>query len=128
MGATALVADKFAEVSELARVLAGDDLNPRAMVYAAYSDASDEKLLFVPATKKFDEREIYRKLSLILARQRDKFPYIDVSDVRVVSDEEPYIKGLSSLFRVEGFSTVTISKSVLNGVYIEHAVVYRMTL
>lgn len=128
MGEEALVADKYQELTKLARVLEGDELSPRALIYASYPDTADEKLLVVPASRKYDERDVYRRISITLAKNRSVFPSIDISDVRVVNESDPYVRGLSTLFRVDEFSTIRISKSVLNGVYVENAVVYRMVL
>lgn len=128
MGEGTLVTDKYDELADFARLLEASDLRPRAMVYASYQDTADEKLLIVPASEPFDERELYRNLSILLSANRPNFPSIDISDLRIVGDSDPYVRGLASLFRVDRFSKISIAKSVLDGVYIEHAVVFRMVL
>ena len=124
----ALVASRFGELAKFARLLEGSELQPRGLVYAVFSDTEDERLLIVPRDRLFDARELYRCMSIMMAERRNEYPSIDISDIRIVSEADPYIATLAKLCHVDEFSEVQFTKSMFDGIYVEKAIVFKLAL
>jgi hypothetical protein len=128
MGDEGLVAERAREIDAFAQELESSDLNPRVIVYYRFPDTEDWKLLVVPRESRFSEHEVYRHIAELLSSSRAKYPSLDVSDIRLVRDNDPLVQALSQVAHIDGLSRLTVQKSLIDDVYISEAVIYRLAL
>jgi hypothetical protein len=50
----------------------------------------------------------------------------DLSRIRLVTPNDPMVRALNAAIRVDGTSQVRFSRNVINGIYIEDAIIYRL--
>jgi hypothetical protein len=105
---------------------AGD--RPRAAVWVHNGETDTWKLWIVLQPSASDQREFYRRVSEIVAKNRDQLGGIDASDVELVSESHPAIRGLAAMMRVEGLSDVHLSNNRLNGFYLPDGIILRLAL
>ncbi|MHB1103286.1 MAG: hypothetical protein ACYC0C_11050 [Devosia sp.] len=89
------------------------------------------KWRFVVATRD-DRRNIekkYLEAAVAASKWKEKHPdrpILDLSRVRIVGREDPLIKGLAVFLHVEGLGEMRFSNNMVNGVYVEDALIHRL--
>jgi hypothetical protein len=106
------------------------DVRPRAALWVNNTDTGSWKLWVVP-DKRFSAREqheFYRKVAEVVTGDRDRMLGLEPSDVEMVAESHPAIKGLASAFHVTGLSSVHMSSNTFNGFYLPDGIILRMEL
>jgi hypothetical protein len=93
--------------------------------------ADTERWRFVVATNATprDIEKKYFEAATIVSQWRESHPgqpILDLSRVRIVSQADPLIQGLRPAIRVDGLSEVRFSNNIVNGIYVEDALIHRM--
>lgn len=84
-----------------------------------YPESDRWRLTIVTPEAERGSRDLYVKAI-------DAKAEIDLSRVEFVSPGAPVFKALSGMLRIEGDSTVRLSRNTFNGVYVDDALVYRL--
>lgn len=86
---------------------------------------------FVVATKD-GKREVSRKYleaATAISRWRDEHPndaILELDRVRIVDAQDPLITGLAPIVKIDGLSEIRLSNNLINGVYVEDALIHRL--
>lgn len=108
--------------------LATRNLQPRAAVWVRLADTDVWKFWIVPPASLTDNHRFYRIIASIISKHRPALGGVDASDIQMVSETHPAIKGLQRAVRVTGQSVITIKDSVFFGFYLPEAIVLEMNL
>ncbi|MCU0831577.1 MAG: hypothetical protein MUC58_08700, partial [Rhizobiaceae bacterium] len=54
------------------------------------------------------------------------YPILDLSRVRIVHKSDPLIQGLNQIIQYTGVGKMAFSANLVNGIYVEDALIYRM--
>lgn len=99
---------------------------PRAAVWVRLGDTDLWKLWIVPPGNFTDEYRFYRIMASIISKHRPELGGIDAADVKLVSEDQPAIKGLRRAMRVTTESTIFVKDTVFFGFYLPEAIVLEM--
>ena len=129
MASEALVESEIEGGLNLVKMLDESDFKVKAALWVYYSD--QERWRFVIASEG-GEKEIgenYLKISTLMAKSRSEHPdtqLLSLDKVKLTGVMDPIISGLRPVVRIEGLGGVRFSHDVINGVYLEDALVHRM--
>ena len=130
MAAGSLVEDEVRSGAEFLEALDESGFNADAALWIYNSETDTWKLTIAYSGKKSDIEQKYRQAADVLSRLRENAegdaPVLDLSKVRIVHDSDMLISGLRPVIRVEGVSSVRFSQNMINGIYVEDALIYRM--
>lgn len=124
MDQNTLVSAGHALLKELDR----QGLSPRVAMWVHYTDTDTWKLWIVPPSGFKDKHDFYRRVSMIVAKNRTGLGGIDASDTEMVLETHPAIKGLKGFLRVPGFSSVHFSGNKFNNYYLPEGIILRADL
>ena|SRR5258708_37790826 len=104
------------------------DGNPiNAALWFYYPDLSQWKLLLT--SPKFDKSNptiSYTEVSKILSAQDEADQNISIADVKILGEKDPLRVLLKAIIRTnKGIHQIRMKSSVLNGIYVEDALIYR---
>jgi hypothetical protein len=124
MAATALVNEDIAAGHAVVEALDARGF-PVAAAFWLYDSERDVWKLWIgtPRAGK-DLQGAYIKVSEILSASSDRAAF-DLARIRLVRPDDPTIRAVGSVMRVEGISDVRLKSNLANGIYIEDALVYR---
>ena len=83
------------------------------------ADIESWKLLIVTRQAERGARDLYHKA---IEQKSD----LDLTKVQFVPPSTPVFKALSGAMRIEGLANMRLTKNMLNGVYVDDALVYRL--
>jgi len=109
----------------LVELLDGNDLKPRSAVWVHTGD-TDAWRLWIEPWQAVDRAEFYRKLAAIISNNRERLPGFDIGSVEMKTAENPIVKGLHNMLRLDGVGNVHLSNNRLNGVFLPDGIVLRM--
>jgi hypothetical protein len=75
-----------------------------------------------------DKHEFYRRISVIVAKNRASLGGIDASDTEMILDTHPAVKGLKVFMRAPGLSSIHFSGNRFNGFYLPDGIILRIDL
>ena len=103
----------------------GEVVNSALWFY--YPDLSRWKLLIVSPT--FDKAGLipsYTKISQILSQDDQTVHTISVGDIKILMPKDPLMQLLKGITRTgKGLNQIRMTSAVLNGIYVEDALIYR---
>jgi hypothetical protein len=103
----------------------GDDINAALWLY--YPDLLQWKLLLRSA--RFDTGNItsaYTEVSRVLSKQEEINKNISIGDIKIINPKDPVVKLLKVIIRTgKGLNRIRMRSSLLSGIYIEDALIYR---
>jgi hypothetical protein len=102
--------------------------SPRLAMWVHNTDTDTWKLWLVPPVGKNNKAEFYRHVAQLISTQRTKLGNIDSSDVEMVLDTHPAVKGLSKFIRVAGLGSAHFSGNRFNGYYLPDGIILRSNL
>jgi hypothetical protein len=124
MGATTLVSD---DISAGHAVVEALDLAGFSVVAAFWLYDSDRDIwkLWIGTPRAGKDLQLaYMKVREILAAKNNG-AVLDLARIKLVQPDDPTIRAVGSLIRVKGISDVRLKSNLVNGIYIEDALVYR---
>lgn len=71
-------------------------------------------------------QEAYLEIAKIMDASGDLRQRLDLARVKLVPPSDRLLAAIGSIMRVEGLNTITFRKNVINGLYIDDAVIYRL--
>lgn len=126
MAAEALVAEDIQAGEELIKAL--DTLNFK--VVAAFwmfaEDSGSWRLWIASPEVGKGLHGAYVKVAKLMKETGGRLAQFELSRIKLVRPKEPMIKALGKIFHVEDMSNVRFSRSSINGVFVEDALIYRM--
>jgi hypothetical protein len=112
---------------ELIKRLDSSPLKPTKAFWMFYPDQSVWKLL-VGGTK-LGGKEIaqqYGLISKILSEMSRENNVLSFDDIKIIQPRDKVADALGAVFRVGGLSTVRASRNMINGIYVDDALIYRL--
>ena len=98
-----------------------------AALWFYYPDSCQWKLLLSSPT--FDNKDLtksYTKISEILTSEQEIGKNISIADVKILNQTDPMMKLLKVIVRTDkGPNRIRMTSNVLNGIYVEDALIYR---
>jgi hypothetical protein len=94
-----------------------------------YADADRWRFVIAADAAPKDIEKKYLEAATIVSQWREAHPaqpVLDLARVRIVSQSDPLIRGLQPIIRVDGLSEIRFSNNVVNGIYVEDALIHRM--
>jgi hypothetical protein len=91
-------------------------------------DADKWKLWIVPGSPATTKYEFYRQVSRIISTNRTKLGGLDASDIEIVSDSHPAVRGLKSFTRVPELAALSFPGNAFNGYYLSDGIILRSDL
>lgn len=112
----------------LLRELDTEGLRSRVAMWVHDTDTDTWKLWIVPPSGIKDKHDFYRRVSMIVAKNRTALGGIDASDTEMVLETHPAIKGLKGFLKVPGFNSVHFSGNKFNNYYLPEGIILRVDL
>jgi hypothetical protein len=123
--------DKNVLVSEgqnLVRWLDKGKLKPRGAVWVYSSDTDSWRLWIIPSKEIIDKIEFYRLVAETITAHREDMQSLDVGIVEMKLDNDPAVRGLSQLLRMEGLGSAHFQNNRFNGTFLPDGVILRMAV
>lgn len=129
MAADQLVKSEINAGLQLVRVLDAAGFDVKAALWLYSSDA--DKWRFVIATpdvpKQISQKYLDAATALSSWREANPGrPVLDLSRVRLVGPDDPLIRGLTPILHLDGLGEIRFSHNLVNGIYVEDALVHRL--
>ncbi len=97
---------------------------PFVSAFWFYYPDQDAWKLVVATDEAGDPIKAYTRLSGIISSIEEQGFSLDISQVKLVKPTDPLIRALR-IIRIEGISNVRFTSNLINGVYIDDALIYR---
>lgn len=126
MAKETLLDSDIAAGANLIKALDKDGEQIDAALWFYYPDLSQWKLLLRSA--KFDRSNItgaYTKVSQILSGIDDTNKNLSIGDIKILNSKDPLTSLLKNLIHAKGLNEIRMRSNVLNGIYVEDALIYR---
>ena len=125
MAEDALVTDKIEAGAKLLEALDRSDIRIKTAFWLHYPDQDSWKLVLAPGKKIEGTKDIYMKIGEILRSPELANQNVEISDIKIMQPDVPLLRALSVAIRTEGNKPIRFSRNVINGIYIDDALIYR---
>lgn len=129
MDTGSLVEQDIQRGRRLLEVLDAADFGVSAALWLYSSDLETWKLTIAYKGEKKDIEKKIHEAAHVVSKAREELndeSILDLSRVRIVHDSDILISGLRPIISVNGISTVRFSRNMINGIFVEDALIYRM--
>ena len=129
MAAGTLVASDMEAGLNLIRALDAADFGVAAAFWLYNSDFDKWRMIIGYSGPKEDLEKKGLEAAVISAEWRNanpSLPILDLIRVRVTSADDKLISGLKPMIKVDGLQEVRFSHRLVDGVYVEDAIIHRM--
>jgi len=96
----------------------------RAAFWLYDSDVDVWKLWIATPQAGEDLQKAFLKVGGIISAITDR-AVLDLTRIKLVIPDDPMVRAIRSVIKVKGLSDVRLKSNVINGIYIEDALVYR---
>jgi len=111
----------------LVEIVDRSQLHLHAAFWLQESIDQDWRLVFaLPEVRLEGPRSVYKKIKALYRKLPEHQPRIRAESISVVDDKDRFIQIFKMMIRVEGIGGVRFSRSMINGIYIEDAYIYKM--
>ena len=124
MGATTLVSEDIAAGHHLIEALDTAGFPVKAAFWLYDSDVDKWTLWVGTPRAAGDLQKAYMRVGEILSAATDR-KALDLPQIRLVPPDDPTVRAMGSLINVKGISDIRLRTNVVDGIYIEDALVYR---
>ena len=125
MDKTTLVEKDIEAGKDLVMKMDEMDLKVTSAFWVYDSDSDIYRLVIAfPFYDENGPKEAYLKIRSVLDTFEEPFS-ISLSNIHALSPSDKFIKNMSKAIRVDGISDVRFSRNVIDGEYIEDALIYR---
>ena len=97
-----------------------------AAFWLHYGDTGAWKLWIATPEAGTNLQDAYVELAQALSSFGPPVDDFDLSRIKLVTPNDPMVRALNAAIRVDGTSQVRFSRNVINGIYIEDAIIYRL--
>lgn len=125
MDRSTLVDSQIKAGRRLLEFLDGEEYPVASALWYYYPDTDDWKLIIGTKRARENLTTSYAEFSRLLSEFGDNGASIDLSQVKLLSPDDQFLKTLSTAIRVEGISEVRFSKNRINNIYFDDALIYR---
>jgi len=129
MAASTLVRSEIDAGLNLIEALDKSQFGVAAALWLYASDSDKWRMVIAYSGRRQDLEKKYRDAATISASWRSKHPekpILELSRVRITSVDDPLIKGLTPVIRMDGLGEIRFSNNVVNGIYVEDAIIHRL--
>jgi hypothetical protein len=112
----------------LVKALDAAGLPPRVAMWVHSAETDTWKLWILPPETMKDKHEFYRTIAELIAKHRSELGDLAASDVEMVSDTHPAIRGLGMFIHAPGLGSVRFSGNTFNGFYLPDGIVLRAAI
>lgn len=128
MASEPLVSSEIDAGLKLLRVLDEAKFGVKAAFWFYHSD--QERWRFVIATDDGDRKieTKYLEAANLIAKARDKgaVDLLPLDKVKITGSKDPLVTGLATMIQIPGTGNVRFSHNMINGIYVEDAVIHRL--
>jgi len=113
----------------LVQALDEADFGVSAAFWLYHGELGKWKMVIGYSGQKSALQQKYLEAATISARWRDAHPdrpILELSRVKITHQDDKLIRGLHSAIHVEGLGEVRFSRNVVNGIYVEDAIIHRL--
>lgn len=125
MAEEALVADEVEAGAKLLETLDRQGALMKAAFWLHYPDQDDWKLVLSPREATKGVKSVYFKIGEALRSPEMRDHRLDIGSIKILQPDEPLVKALSQVIRAEGINRIRFSRNMINGIYVDDAVIYR---
>lgn len=129
MASGALVNSEIEAGLNLVRALDEARFGVRAALWLYLSDMEKWRMVIAYEGKKKDlEKKIFEaaRISANWRNSNPERPILDLGRVRITPADDPLIEGLHRVMHVDGLGQVRFSNNLINGIYVEDALIHRL--
>ena len=126
MDHVALVDSEVEAGKTLLDALDSAGLRPSAAMWMYFSEHSEWRMIVALGGEIRDLNSEYIKVAKVLNQNPAIRNHIDLSRIKIVSGKDSMISGLRKIVRVKEGGTMRFSTAVINGIFVEDALIYRM--
>lgn len=129
MAATSLVRADVTAGLQLITILDQGGFGVVAALWLFLTDAEKWKLIVAYKGSNKELEEKYLEAATLISNWRKDNPagaILDLSNVRITASDDPLITGLKRIMRVDGTSEVRFSNNLIDGIYVEDALIHRL--
>jgi hypothetical protein len=114
------------QAQELTDHLDQTKVAPKAVMLVISQETGNWRLWIVPADEAVNKQEFYRIVAEMISG--NDIPDIDVGSVELATSDNPAMKGMGRMLRMEGIGSAQMSNNTYNGVLLPDGIVIRMVL
>lgn len=129
MAAGSLVRSEIDAGLNLIKALDEAGFGVKAALWLYSSDLDKWRMIIAYRGPKKDIEKKYLEAATVSANWRDQHrnqTILDLSRVRITAGDDPLISGLSPVLRLDGLGEVRFSHNMINGIYVEDALIHRL--
>jgi hypothetical protein len=126
MAATSLVDADIEMGRELVRILDEAGFPVTAAAWIFFPEVEEWRLVVRTPRAEKDLLQAFGEVARALDARGDLRSRIDLARVKLVPPTDRMLKAIGQAVRAEGLSTIRFSRNVINGIYIDDAVIYRL--
>ncbi|MDX2156692.1 MAG: hypothetical protein SFW09_09295 [Hyphomicrobiaceae bacterium] len=127
MAAETLVVDDIEYGRLIVEALDSADVPVSAAFWLLYGDTGTWKLWIATPEAGHDLQAAYVEIAKVLSSSGAPLIDFDLGRIRLVRSDEPMVRSLRKVVKVDGVGKVRFSSNVIDGTYIEDAIIYRLT-
>jgi hypothetical protein len=126
MAAAPLVDADIEMGRELVRILDGAKFPVTAAAWIFFPDIDEWRLVIRTPKAEKNLLEAFGQVARILDEKGDLRKRIDLTRVKLVPPTDRMLDAIGKAVRVDGLSTIRFGRNVINGIYIDDALIYRL--
>lgn len=126
MADAALVTKDIEAGSELIRLLDESKFPVTGAAWMHFPDIDDWRLVIRSPKAGTNLQEAFLDLAKAMDAKGDLRARLDLARIKLVPPSDKLLAAIGSVLRVEGLGTTRFSKNVINGIFIDDAVIYRL--
>ena len=112
----------------LVKALDAEGLVARLAMWVHSTETDTWKLWMVAPVGIEDKREFYRRLAQTVSRHRTDVGDLDASDVEMVAETHPAVRGLGRFIRAPGLASIQFAGNRFDGYYLPEGIILRSNL
>jgi len=125
--AEAVLVDADVEMGrELVRILDEAKFPVTGAVWIYFPDVGEWRLIVRTPKAEKNLQQALLEMAIALDERGDLRKRLDLSRVKLVPPKDKMLAAMGSIVRAEGISSIRFTRNVINGVFIDDALIYRL--
>jgi hypothetical protein len=126
MAETVLVNSDIEAGQELVRLLDETGFPVTAAAWIYFPDVEEWRLIIRSPKAARNLQEAFLEIARAMDAKGDLRNRLDLARVKLVPPSDRMLEAMGKAVRISGLSTVRFSRNVVNGIYIDDALIYRL--
>jgi hypothetical protein len=126
MAEAVLVSEDVAAGLELVKLLDQAGFPVTAAVWIYFPDAEEWRLVIRTPRAGKDLLEAYREVATAMDQKGDLRQRLNLARVKLVPPSDRTLQAMGQMIHADGLNTIRFSRNVINGIYIDDALIYRL--